>query len=152
RRGRRAAARAGPSYGGDRSARLTGSGQRQHGSRRRARGLDGRGQPRGAALTRRHRRTGSRRAASGRPLTVRPTPADLEAARARTAPDLLGPGLRLSFVGINPSLWTAAVGAHFARPGNRFWPAMYAAGLTAHLVDPAEGMRAEDADHVIGRG
>jgi len=83
---------------------------------------------------------------------VRPTPADLEAARARTAPDLLGPGLRLSFVGINPSLWTAAVGAHFARPGNRFWPAMYAAGLTAHLVDPAEGMRAEDADHVIGRG
>lgn len=82
----------------------------------------------------------------------RPTPADLEAARGRATPDLLGPGLRLLFVGINPSLWTAAVGAHFARPGNRFWPALYAAGLTAHLVDPADGMTTPDCEHVIDRG
>lgn len=83
---------------------------------------------------------------------MRPTRADLEAARGRTAPDLIGPGLRLLFVGINPSLWTAAVGAHFARPGNRFWPALYAAGFTDHLIDPAGGMTPADADHVIARG
>jgi TDG/mug DNA glycosylase family protein len=83
---------------------------------------------------------------------VRPTPADLEAARGRTCPDLLGPGLRLLFVGINPSLWTAAVGAHFARPGNRFWPALYAAGLTDHLVSPVEGMSPQDAESVVAQG
>jgi len=83
---------------------------------------------------------------------ARPTAADLEAARGRTTPDLLGPGVRLLFVGINPSLWTAAVGAHFARPGNRFWPALHEAGLTDHLVDPAAGMAPADVDHVIARG
>lgn len=82
----------------------------------------------------------------------RPTPADLEAARDTEAPDLLGPDLRLLFVGINPSLWTAAVGAHFARPGNRFWPALHEAGLTEWLVDPSAGMSARDTAHVIGRG
>lgn len=83
---------------------------------------------------------------------MRPTPADLEAARGRTCPDLLGPGLRLLFVGINPSLWTAAVGAHFARPGNRFWPALYAAGLTDHLVSPVEGMSPREAESVVAQG
>lgn len=83
---------------------------------------------------------------------MRPTPADLEAARGRTCPDLLGPGLRLLFVGINPSLWTAAVGAHFARPGNRFWPALYAAGLTDHLVSPVEGMRPQETESVVSQG
>ena len=59
---------------------------------------------------------------------MRPTRADLAAARDRTVPDLLPDELRLLFVGINPGLWTAAVGAHFARPGNRFYPALRRAG------------------------
>ena len=58
------------------------------------------------------------------PLVVgrRPTKPELEAFRGETVDDLLPPNLRLLFVGINPGLWTAAVNAHFARPGNRFWP------------------------------
>jgi double-stranded uracil-DNA glycosylase len=47
-------------------------------------------------------------------------------------------------VGINPGLWTAAVNAHFARKGNRFWPALYAAGITPSLVDASDGMRPDD--------
>lgn len=82
----------------------------------------------------------------------RPTRDDLDAARGATAPDLMGPGVRLLFVGINPSLWTAAVGAHFARPGNRVWPALYAARLTGHLVDPSAGMSATNTEHVVSRG
>ena len=60
----------------------------------------------------------------------RPTAAEIAAAHGRRVPDLLRPGLRVLFVGINPSLYSAAVGRHFARPGNRFWPALHAAGLT----------------------
>jgi TDG/mug DNA glycosylase family protein len=60
----------------------------------------------------------------------RPTPAQLAAAGGRRVPDVLRPGLRVLFVGINPGLYSAAVGHHFARPGNRFWPALHAAGLT----------------------
>lgn len=67
-------------------------------------------------------------------------------------PDLIGPLTRLLFVGINPSLWTAAVGAHFARPGNRFWPALAAAGITAGVVDCSAGMSAEDSAALIARG
>jgi TDG/mug DNA glycosylase family protein len=51
-------------------------------------------------------------------------------------PDVIAPGLRVLFCGINPGLYTAAVGHHFARPGNRFWPALFAAGFTARLVSP----------------
>lgn len=76
----------------------------------------------------------------------------LEEFRDATVDDLVGPDLRLLFVGINPSLWTASVNAHFARPGNRFWPALAAAGLTDHVVDCAAGMSASDSAHVIGRG
>ncbi|MBD4094190.1 mismatch-specific DNA-glycosylase, partial [Xanthomonas citri pv. citri] len=54
--------------------------------------------------------------------------------------------------GINPSLWAAATGAHFARPGNRFWPALHDAGLTGRLVDCSAGMSAEDREHVLDRG
>jgi TDG/mug DNA glycosylase family protein len=71
-------------------------------------------------------------------VTSRPTKDDLEAARDRVLPDLLGPGLRIVFCGINPGLWSAATGHHFARPGNRFWPALHAAGLTPRRLDPAE--------------
>ncbi len=49
-----------------------------------------------------------------------------------------GPGLRVLFVGINPSLRSAEVGHHFARPGNRFWPALHAAGFTPRLLTPGE--------------
>jgi TDG/mug DNA glycosylase family protein len=52
--------------------------------------------------------------------------------------------VRVLFVGINPGLWTAAVNAHFARKGNRFWPALHAAGITPTLVDASEGMRPDD--------
>lgn len=68
----------------------------------------------------------------------RPTPAEIRAAAGKTVPDVIAPGLRLWFVGINPGLYSAAVGHHFARPGNRFWPALYAAGFTPRLFSPYE--------------
>ncbi len=68
----------------------------------------------------------------------RPTRADLEAARERTLPDLIGPGLRVLFCGINPGLYSAAIGHHFGRPGNRFWPALHAGGFTERLFAPCE--------------
>jgi TDG/mug DNA glycosylase family protein len=69
----------------------------------------------------------------------KPTPEDLEAARGHRVPDLIGPGLRVLFCGINPSLYSAAVGHHFARPGNRFWPALHAGGFTPRRLAPDEG-------------
>jgi TDG/mug DNA glycosylase family protein len=53
-------------------------------------------------------------------------------------PDVIAPALRVLFCGINPSLYSAAVGHHFARPGNRFWPALHAAGLTERRLKPDE--------------
>ena len=70
---------------------------------------------------------------------TRPTPADLIAARQKTLPDLIAPGLSILFCGINPGLYSAAVGYHFARPGNRFWPTLHRAGITERLLTPAEG-------------
>src|SRR5207302_2309075 len=55
-----------------------------------------------------------------------------------TVPDLIAPRLRALFCGINPGLYSAAVSHHFARPGNRFWPALYAAGFTNRLLSPFE--------------
>ncbi len=69
---------------------------------------------------------------------MRPSREDLERARDRLLPDLLRPGLRVVFCGINPGLWTAATGHHFARPGNRFWPALHASGFTPRLLQPSE--------------
>lgn len=63
----------------------------------------------------------------------RPTRADLEAARDRTIHDCLAADLDVLFVGINPSLYSAAVGHHFARPGNRFWAALHGSGFTPRL-------------------
>ena len=77
------------------------------------------------------------------------TRAELEAFRDTEVPDLLpdpGEPLRLLFVGINPGLWTAAVQTHFARPGNRFWPALLLAGVIDRRVDPSAGMTDEDRD------
>ncbi len=67
-----------------------------------------------------------------------PTRAELAAARDRLLPDVIGPGLRVLFSGINPGLWSAAVGYHFARPGNRFWPALHRSGFTPRQLSPAE--------------
>ena len=67
-----------------------------------------------------------------------PSKAELEAARGRTIPDVLGPDLEVVFVGINPGLWSGAVGHHFARPGNRFWKALHGSGFTDRLLSPLE--------------
>jgi TDG/mug DNA glycosylase family protein len=69
---------------------------------------------------------------------MKPTKADLLAAVDKIVPDVIAPGLRVLFCGINPGLYTAAVGHHFARPGNRFWPTLHAAGFTPRLFDPSE--------------
>jgi len=63
---------------------------------------------------------------------------DLAAAYGRTIPDVLRPGLRVVFCGINPGLWSAATGHHFARPGNRFWPALHRSGFTPRQFAPSE--------------
>lgn len=72
----------------------------------------------------------------------RPTDSELAAARLRTIPDVLpgddDPPLRVLFCGINPGLVSALTGHHFARPGNRFWPALHGAGFTPRLLRPAE--------------
>src|SRR3954451_15257690 len=63
---------------------------------------------------------------------------DLAAAHGRTIPDVIGPDLAVLFCGINPGLWSAATGHHFARPGNRFWPALHRGGFTPHQLRPDE--------------
>jgi TDG/mug DNA glycosylase family protein len=68
----------------------------------------------------------------------KPTRQQLAAARGKKVPDVIGRGLKVLFVGINPGLYSAAVRHHFARPGNRFWPALYAAGFTTRLLSPFE--------------
>ena len=70
--------------------------------------------------------------------TPRPTRAELEAARDLTIPDVAAPGLHVLFCGINPGLYSAATGYHFARPGNRFWPALHRSGFTPAQLDPSE--------------
>jgi TDG/mug DNA glycosylase family protein len=72
------------------------------------------------------------------PHTARPTRAEIAAATGRQVPDLLRPGLRVVFVGINPGLYSGAVGHHFARPGNRFWRALHEGGLTPRVLRPDE--------------
>ena len=80
------------------------------------------------------------------------TRAELQAFRDTEVPDLLGPGLRLLFVGINPGLWTAATQTHFASPSNRFYPALYAAGILAEPLSPSDGMTDADRDMLRSRG
>ncbi|HLI36714.1 MAG TPA: G/U mismatch-specific DNA glycosylase [Streptosporangiaceae bacterium] len=70
-----------------------------------------------------------------------PSAADLEAARGRTVPDVLpAPGAKFDvlFCGINPGLYSAAAGCHFARPGNRFWTALHMSGFTSRRLAPHE--------------
>lgn len=80
------------------------------------------------------------------------TRAQLESFRDASVPDLVGPGLRLLFVGINPGLWTAATQTHFAFPGNRFYPALHAAGIIETVPDFANGMTADDRAAFVARG
>jgi TDG/mug DNA glycosylase family protein len=68
----------------------------------------------------------------------RPTAEELGAARELTVPDVVAPGLDVLFCGINPGLYSAATGCHFARPGNRFWPALHRGGLTDRVLRPDE--------------
>lgn len=67
-----------------------------------------------------------------------PTRAELLAAAGRTITDVIGPGLRVLFCGINPGLYSGVTGHHFARPGNRFWPTLHAAGFTDRQLKPSE--------------
>ena len=76
---------------------------------------------------------------------------DLAAAKDATIPDVLpapGDAFRVLFTGINPGLYSAATGWHFARPGNRFWPALHASGFTPRQLSPAE--QAELARYGLG--
>jgi double-stranded uracil-DNA glycosylase len=86
------------------------------------------------------------RLATGQNQQRRPTSADLAAARNRTIPDVAAPGLRVLFCGINPGLYSAAVGYHFARPGNRFWPALHLSGFTQRQLRP------EEQEQLLGLG
>lgn len=70
------------------------------------------------------------------PKPWKPTKEQLLAATEKTVRDVIAPDLHVLFCGINPGLYTAAVGHHFARPGNRFWPTLYAAGFTERLLSP----------------
>jgi len=74
--------------------------------------------------------------ATSRPF--KPTKQQLIDAAGKTLPDVIAPNLRILFCGINPGLYTAAVGHHFARPGNRFWPALFKSGFTDRLLSPFE--------------
>jgi TDG/mug DNA glycosylase family protein len=69
---------------------------------------------------------------------VRFTADELAAARDRTIPDVIAPDLQVLFCGINPGLISGATGHHFARPGNRFWPALYLSGFTPRQLRPDE--------------
>lgn len=76
----------------------------------------------------------------------KPTKAEIQAAEGATVPDVIAPDLKVLFCGINPGLYSGAVGHHFAYPGNRFWPAIYEAGYTDRILEPYE------ADELLAQG
>ncbi len=76
----------------------------------------------------------------------KPSPAELAAAYGRTVPDLVRPGLAVLLCGINPSLWSGAVGLHFASPSNRLWPTLHLSGWTSRRLRP------EETDEVLAAG
>lgn len=71
-------------------------------------------------------------------MNPKPGRAEILAAANRRVPDLIGPNLKVLFCGTNPGLYSAAIGRHFGRPGNRFWPAVFAGGFTERLFSPYE--------------
>jgi TDG/mug DNA glycosylase family protein len=83
------------------------------------------------------------------PAPRKPSPADLAAAHGkRTVPDILAPNLGVIFIGINPGLYSGATGFHFAKPGNRFWPALHQSGFTPRQFHPSE--ERELLEHGVG--
>lgn len=70
---------------------------------------------------------------------IKPTKEQVQAAAGKTIPDLISTDLKVLFCGINPGLYSGATGYHFARPGNRFWPALNAAGYTEEILKPDQG-------------
>lgn len=72
------------------------------------------------------------------PSPAKPTKAQLQAAYNKTVPDIVPDDMVVLFAGINPGLYTAAIGRHFGHPGNRFWPALHAGGFTPRLFSPYE--------------
>jgi double-stranded uracil-DNA glycosylase len=95
------------------------------------------------------------KANGGLPTTVtsvRFTQVELQSFRNASVPDLVGAGLKLLFVGINPGLWTAATQTHFAHPGNRFYPALRLAGIVDRDLDRGEPMSDQDRGYLIERG
>src|SRR5258708_29006644 len=80
----------------------------------------------------------SKRTAAADAQHFKPTKQQLIEAAGKAVPDVIAPGLRVLFCGINPGLYTAAVGHHFARPGNRFWPALHVSEFTDRLLSPFE--------------
>jgi TDG/mug DNA glycosylase family protein len=80
------------------------------------------------------------------------TRAELESFRGAVVPDLVGPGLRLLFVGINPGLRTAATQIHFGNPANRFRPALVEAGILEPAPDGVPGMTEHDLTELVRRG
>jgi TDG/mug DNA glycosylase family protein len=86
----------------------------------------------------------------------KPTPQQLRQAHGKTVPDLIEPNLRVLFCGINPGLYSAATRHHFARPGNRFWPALYLAGFTPRVISPFDERELLDLGlgitNVVARG
>lgn len=81
-------------------------------------------------------RTAAAAAAPAPATPFRPNAEQLAGAHGTTIADVTGPGLRVLFCGINPGLWSGATGYHFARPGNRFWPALHASGFTPERLTP----------------
>ncbi|NMO49944.1 mismatch-specific DNA-glycosylase [Actinoplanes sp. TBRC 11911] len=80
------------------------------------------------------------------------TRAELATYRGRTLPDLIGDDVRLLFVGINPGLLTVAMQSHFGRRGNRFYPALYRAGIIDHVIDASNGFDPADVAQLKARG
>lgn len=74
----------------------------------------------------------------------KPTSKELSEAWGKTLPDVVGPGCKVLFAGINPGLYTAATRTHFGRPGNRFWPGLFQAGITPRLYHPTEQWKLTD--------
>jgi TDG/mug DNA glycosylase family protein len=86
----------------------------------------------------------------------KPTREQLAGAHGKTVPDLIAPNLRVLFCGINPGLYSAATRHHFARPGNRFWPALHLAGFTPRVISPFDERELLDLGlgitNVVARG
>ena len=80
------------------------------------------------------------------------TQAELQSFRDSSVPDLIGPDLKLLFVGINPGLWTAATQTHFCHPGNRFYPALRLAGIIDRDLDRGKPMTEQDRAYLMQRG